>query len=171
MTNQSSIPEFICDPFGTSFRVDKKRTILMNAFIKYGLFFPTPASAEPTRKFRNQHPSCIPNFVCDPCGSVFRVDGKLTKILNKYIYLISILVSSIDAKDLKESTTSQQQVPRHDHHRNFAHRRPIKQRHCLSKRWLIAIVLKQLLVVWDLWTYKRGLYVISANPSLEYRNK
>ena len=171
MMNQSSIPEFICDPSGTSFRVDKKRTILMNAFIKYGLFFPTPASAEPTRKFRNQHPSCIPNFVCDPCGSVFRVDGKLTKILNKYIHLISILVSSIDTKDLKESTTSQQHEPRHDHHRNFAHRRPIKQRHRPSKRWLIAIVLKQLLVVWDLWTYKSGFYVINASPLPGYCNK
>ncbi len=170
MTNQSSIPKFICDPSGTSFRVDKKRTILMNAFIKYGLFFSTFASDKPTRKFRNQ-PSCIPNFVCDPYGSVFRVDEKLTRILNKYIHLISILVSSIDAKDLKESTTLQQHEPRHDHHQNFAHRSPIKQRHRPSKRWLIAIVLKQLLVVWDLWTYKRGFYVISANPSLEYRNK
>ena len=171
MTNQSPIPEFICDPSGTSFRVDKKRTILMNAFIKHGIFFPTPASAEPTRKFRNQHPSCIPNFVCDPCGSVFCVNGKLTKILNKYIHLISILISSIDTKDLKESTTLQQHEPPHDYHRNFMRRRPIKQQHRPSKRWLIAIVLKQLLVVWDLWTYKRGFYVISANPSLEYRNK
>ena len=171
MTNQSSIPEFICDPFGTSFCVDKKRTILMNAFIKYGLFFSTLDSDKPTRKFRNQHPSCIPNFVCDPCGSVFRVDGKLTKILNKYIHLISILVSSIDTKDLKESTTSQQHEPRHDHHRIFMYRRPIKQRHRSSKRWLIAIVLKQLLVVWDLWTYKSGLYVINASPLPGYRNK
>ena len=171
MTNQSSIPKFICDPSGTSFCADKKRTILMNAFIKHGLFFPTPASTEPTKKFRNQHPSCIPNFVCNPCGSVFCVDGKLTKILNKYIHLISILISSIDTKDLKESTTLQQYKPRHDHHQNFAHCRPIKQRHRPLKRWLIAIVLKQLLVVWDLWTYKSGLYVINASPLPGYRNK
>ena len=61
-----------------------------------------------------------------------------------------MLVSSIDAKDLKESTTSQQTEPPHEHHRIFMHHRPIKQQHCASKRWLIAIVFKQLLVVWDL---------------------
>ena len=125
MTNQP-IPEFICDPFGTSFRVDKRRTILMNAIFKYGLFFSTSSSDEFTRKLRNQHPSCIPNFVCDPSGSVFCVDLELSSLVT--------LVSFIVAKDLKGSTTSQQNEPRQVHHRNFLHPRPIKQRHYPSKR-------------------------------------
>ena len=112
MTNQPSIPEFICDPFGTSFCVDKRRTILMNAFIKYGLFFSTFSLDKSTRKLKNQHPSRIPNFVCEPSGSVFRVDGKITRLVNKYIHFISMLVSSITAKYLKVSTTSQQTEPR-----------------------------------------------------------
>ena len=111
-------------------------------------FFSTSSSDEITRKLRNQHPSCIPNFVCDPSGSVFCVDLELSSLVT--------LVSFIVAKDLKGSTTLQQTEPRQVHHRNFLHPRPIKQRHYPSKRWLIAIVLKQLLVVWDLWTYKSG---------------
>ena len=153
MINQFSIPEFICNPFGIIFRVNKRGTILINEAIKYVPIFKTFASDESAKKFKNQHSSFIPNFVCDPFGLTFRVDEKITKIAN---YIHAIFVNFNVEKNSKVSTSSKQPEPSHEHHRNFPHRRLIKQQHHPLKHWLIAILLKKLLVVWDLWTYKSG---------------
>ena len=162
MKFQSTIPEFICDEYGTTFRVvNKKRTQVMNEFIKRGLFF----EADPYERFKNfkkQQKSHIPNFVCDPKGSVFCVDGKRTRLVNNYIHLTSILVNSIASNDSEERNTSYKPEPRQEHHFFLLHPRPIKQRQYVSKQWLIAIVLKLLLVAWDLWTYRIGFKMMNT---------
>ena len=171
MKYRSSIPEFICDSYGTTFRVvNKKRTQVMNEFIKRGLFF----EADPYETFKNfkkQQKSHIPNFVCDPKGSVFCVDERKTRLVNNYIHLTSMLVNSIAANDSEERNTSNKPDSRHEHHRYLLHRGPIKQRQYVSKQWLIAIVLKLLLVAWDMWTYRIGFKMINTISSSEYRNK
>lgn len=169
MKYRSSIHEFICDSYGTIFRVDRKTTLLVNEFIKRGLFFEANPY-ESTRTFKKQQKSRIPNFVCDPYGSVFCVDEKRTILVNYYIHLTSMLVS-IAANDLEEHNTSNKPDSRHEHHRFILHRGPIKQRQYVSKQWLIAIVLKLLLVAWDLWTYRIGFKMINTISSSEYRNK
>ena len=77
----------------------------MNEFIKYGLPFNTFASDESAKKFKNQHSSFIPNFVCDPFGLTFRVNKKITKIAN---YIHAIFVNFNVEKNLKVSTSSKQ---------------------------------------------------------------
>ena len=153
MAKQFPVPEFICDAFGTIFRVNRRRTILINEAIKYGPLFTTFASDESAKKFKNQHSSFIPNFVCDPSGLTFHVDEKITKFAD---YIHAILVKCNVDINPKVSTSSKQPEPSHEHHRKFPHRRLIKQQQHPSKRWLMAILLKKLLVVWDLWTYKSG---------------
>ena len=173
MKHQSSIPEFICDSYGNTFRVaDKRRTQVINEFIKRGLFFEIDSSySYGLKDFRKQQKSCIPNFVCDSDGSVFCIDERKTRLVNNYIHLASILVNFIAANDLKERNTSSKSYSRHEHHRFLLHRGPIKQRQYVSKQWLIAIVLKLLLVAWDLWTYRIGFKMINTISSSEYRNK
>ena len=84
---------------------------------------------------------------------LLRVSEKITRFA-KIIH--AIVVSSTVDKEPKVSMALKQPEPTHNHHGNFLHRRSIKQQHYPSKRWLIAILLKKLLVVWDLWTYKSG---------------
>ena len=148
----STIPEYFCDPSGTTYCVDKKRTRLVNLFIKNELFFDiSNGSREDSRQSLR-----IPNFVSDLHGNIFLVNKRRTKLVNNYIYLSSIFASSADESFPDESTASYQPVTsfiqfyfplRGDTNKPHQH---------FSKQWLIAIILKMLLVAWDLWTYRIG---------------
>ena len=151
---RSTFPEYFCDPFGTTFRVDQKRTKLVNLFIKIGLIFDINETQKNPRKSLR-----IPNFVSDSHGNIFLVDKRRTKLVNNYIYLSSILANSTDVSysdERDEPTASYQPETRTTQFYSSLYGGTNKHHQHKSKQWLFAIILKLLLVAWDLWTYRIG---------------
>ena len=167
MKNRRPTPDFVCDPSGSIFHVDKKITQAANKMLNLVQFLPNTvkSSDESSCKIKNRRTS-PPNFVCDSSGSVFCLHKKRTRSVKKYI-LVSIFVNyncKINA-NLEQIMTSHKPENHLEHHQMTPlHRKTIKQRQYTSKSWLIAIILKHMLVAWDYWTYRIGFKMAKANP-------
>ena len=152
MTKRIPIPDFVCGPFGLVYNVDKNRTNLANKYISCFYFY---NNVNPKKSTSNENLRIPPNFVCDSSGTAFCLKKKRMKLVKTFIYLISILIN-FSADSQEEFTTSHTPDHRIAHNCKHLHHRPIIHRQFSSKTWLIAILLKLLLVAWDLWTYRIG---------------
>ena len=160
-----SLPDYLCDPSGTIFCVYKRRTKLAKKCVNLiQSLTPTTTTLEELKIcFDKREISSIPNFVCDASGKVFCVNHRKTRQMDAYIQFALFFTGPTTTNSEKSITSKSPNCCRTRHWFHLPHFL-IKQQQYMLKAWTIAIVLKQLLVVRDLWTYKLGLTTSIANP-------
>ena len=182
------IPDFIAAS-GANFIVNKRRIKIIHIFTTGGINYPDKG-----KKFKNcwvPSISPIPDFVVDPNGLVTPTNQRRTIL----IHILSIRNPSppttTNKTDPEKSMTSYKPDYQHVHHRKHLPNHPATSAHrgmsiqrngtlsrCIStsirrngmsKEATIAIIMKLLLVSWDLWTYRIGFKLITKNlPPLKF---